>query len=332
MAEDKGLPKGSEEGTDDDEELDFQIEGEEPSTPPTHSSEDAMDEGDAEDGEEDEDDPPSEESEETDSERLALRERRRAERQAKKRHRLEKEESLKRELSARDRIIEEMSERLARVERKSTGSEIAQIDTALKQAAGAYDHFRGILKTAVESQDGESAVQAQERMELAKRKYEDLTRIKDSYQKSQQTPQPLDPRLVNHAQTFMDENKWYDPTGQDEDSSIALAIDRRMAQEGWNPTTPEYWAELRSRVKKYLPHRAKSGNIPSTGARNERRSSPVGGSGKDSAGARTNTFILSKERVSALKEAGLWDDPKDRNDAIKRFREYDRANAQSKGN
>jgi hypothetical protein len=331
MAEDKDLPKGGEDGTND-EELEFQIEGEEPSTPPSHSSEDVLDENDAEGDEDDDGESSSADSEETDPDRMALRERRRAERQAKKRHRLEKEDSLKRELSARDRIIEEMSERLARVERKSTGSEIAQIDTALKQAAGAYDHFRGILKSAVESQDGESAVQAQERMELAKRKYEDLTRIKDSYQKAQQAPQPLDPRLVNHAQAFMENNKWYDPTGQDEDSSIALAIDRRMAQEGWNPTTPEYWEELGSRVKKYLPHRAKSGNIPSTGARNERRSSPVGGSGKDSSGARATTFILSKERVSALKEAGLWDDPKDRNDAIKRFREYDRANVPSKGN
>lgn len=314
MADDKNLPE------DDDKDI---IEGEasEVDESDEHDESDQDDEHDEGGDEQEADGGDSDE----DPEREAIRERRRAERQAKKRHRQEKEESYRRELAARDRVIEEMSERLSQVERKSSGSEMAQLDNAIKQAGAAYQHFRDVLKNAVEAQDGEAAVQAQERMAIAQRRFEDLNRVKTAYGQRQQQPQALDPRMLNHAQGWMEQHNWYDPSGRDQDSRVVLTLDNQLASEGWNPTTPEYWEELNSRVKKYLPHRFSGGNIRNNG-KPQARKSPVAGSGRDSASGKEGTYKLSADRVNALKDAGIWDDPAQRAEAIKRFREYDRAN------
>jgi hypothetical protein len=119
----------------------------------------------------------------------------------------------------------------------------------------------------------------------------------------------------------MERNKWYDPNGGDADSRRALEIDRELAREGWVPTTPQYWEELESRVKKNLPHRGKTNYNSSK--------SVVTGSGRESApSGNGGTYKLSSERVAALKDSGMWDDPKQRAEAVKRFKEYDRANGQ----
>ncbi len=114
------------------------------------------------------------------------------------------------------------------------------------------------------------------------------------------------------------------------DSRLTLTIDTAMAEEGWDPKTPEYWDELSARVKKVLPHRAKDDSITSRKQSNESRRSTVSGSGRDSSsstGGQGEDYQVSSARVQALKDAGMWDDPAVRADAIKRFREHDRANS-----
>ena len=39
-----------------------------------------------------------------------------------------------------------------------------------------------------------------------------------------------------------------------------------------------------------------------------------------------NTMTLSRERVQALKDAGMWDDPTKRAKAIRRYADFDRNN------
>ena len=39
-----------------------------------------------------------------------------------------------------------------------------------------------------------------------------------------------------------------------------------------------------------------------------------------------NTFTLSRERVQALKDAGMWDNPDKRAKAIRNYAEFDRKN------
>jgi hypothetical protein len=263
-------------------------------------------------------------SEETPEEAEARKERNRTRRNDSKQRRKDYIESLKRELSARDRIINEMNQRLSTVERRSTGSEMAQLDNAEREAIQAYNQFKDINAKAIEQANGTVAIDAQEKMFQARQRVEQIRQIKANMGKQQQAPQPLDPRLVNHARAWMDKNRWYDPSGRDEDSSVALTIDHRLAAEGWDPTTPEYWEELSQRVKKYLPHRSPSGYNGQQNTGKRTSAPPVAGSGRESSGSATSTYKLSPERVAALKDAGIWDDPKARETAIRNYQKFDK--------
>jgi len=271
----------------------------------------------------DEDDEVAQEGE-TAEEAEARRERNRQRRKDNKTKRREYIENLHRELAARDSVINEMNQRLATVERKASGSEMAQLDNAEREAQEFYSRFKEIHAKAVEQADGKTASEATEQMLSARQRIDQIASIKKAMQQRQAAPTALDPRMVNHAKTWMSSHPWYDPSGKDEDSSLVLSIDNRLAQEGWNPTTQEYWDELETRVKKYLPHRVKQGyNQNNVSTRTQSRA-PVAGSGRESTGNRAVGYRLSAERVQALKDAGMWDDPKQRAEAIKRYQAYDK--------
>jgi hypothetical protein len=306
VQDEEELQKGVESDADDDSD-DEETEGDERAT----KSSDEEGEAAASEGESDED-------------AEARRERNRHWREERKRRRKEKEESFRRELSARDRLIAEQEERLAAIERRTTGADHAALENSIKQSVDAYNHFKHIHATAVEQANGIMATDAAEKMAMARQRFEQLNGIKTQLASRRNAPQPLDPRLVGHAQQWMDKNPWYDPTGKDDDSSIALHVDQRMAAQGWDPTSPEYWEELSARIEKHLPHRAKSGYNKPTGAKGR---PPVAGSGREtsSSGSRS-TFKLSPERVQVLKDIGAWDDPQLREEHVKNFRDYDKAN------
>ena len=264
----------------------------------------------------------SESDEDTESEREAIRERRRQERKHRKEAQREREDTLRRELAARDAVINELREKMDVFERRSNGSELAQIENAKKQSVQAYQYFKDQIRLAGEAGNHAAVADATEKMIQAQRRFDELNNVERAYKQKQAAPQPLDPRLANHAKEWMNKNKWYDPTARDQDSEIAMKIDQRLAQEGWDPTTKEYWDELDTRVKKYLPHRAQSAKVSST-----KPKSVVTGGSREAAGANSqSTYKLSSERVKALKDAGIWDDPKQRAEAIKRFKDYDKQN------
>ena len=277
----------------------------------------------SDDTETDSEDVSTESSEEVDEERAAIRERRRLERQKKKEHVKEERETLRRELAARDSIINEMRQRLDVVERKSTGSEAAQIDAAIKQTSDAYGYYKQQVAIAAAASDGIALADAQEKMFQAMRKHEDLNKVKQAYGQRQAQPAALDPRLKNNADTWLKKNTWYNPAGTDTDSRVALSIDNALASEGWDATTTQYWDELDSRLKRYMPHRYESRrDAPSV----SKPRVPVSGSGREQGSSASQPYKLSADRVAALKEAGMWENTVAREAAIKQFKQHDKEN------
>ena len=277
--------------------------------------------GEAEDAKLTATDQAEEDGAETDAEREEIRARRRQERHDRKEAQREREASMRRELAARDHELNDLRGRLAVIEKKSQAVDVSQVDQALKQAGDAYHYFKYQIAEAVQAQNGVVAADATEKMLVAQRRYEDLNRIKQSVAKQEAQPAPLDPRVADHAKSWLDRNKWYDPAGSDEDSYIAAQIDKRLAQEGWNPATPQYWGELDERLKaKNIGTRAKqSYNKPGAGR------SPVAGSGRGSApSAGSGSYSLSADRVQALKDSGKWEDPKEREKMIQYYKNYDK--------
>ena len=259
----------------------------------------------------------------SEEERETIRERRRQERHNRKNFRKEKEDSYRREIDGLRRQLAEVNEWKNTVEQRRVHSGAAQIDKALKDSMDAVAVAKRALKEATETQNGDALVEAQELYYAASRRAENLTNVKQRMaQQMQQRPQQnIDPMIVQQAKTWMDNKSWYDPTGKDPDSRIALTIDNAMADEGWNPRTPEYWTELDSRLKKYLPHRYQQ----SAPAASDKPRPPTGGSNKGASSNAGSSFTLSPERVRAMKEAGMWEDPDKRKSMIKRYIEQDRS-------
>jgi hypothetical protein len=199
--------------------------------------------------------------------------------------------------------------------------------------------------------NGEAVAEATVQLTHTMRNLDELGRIKKQMAKAQSTPEApqLDPRMVSNAAGWIEANSWYNPAGQDADSRQVLVIDQRLAEEGFNPVHPAYWEELDRRVRAALPHKsgerqnnAQPGNQGYNGDASQRRQSRnvVTGSGQGGGygntavsgdGRRSSSYTVSPERVAALKDAGMWDDPKARADAIRRYREFDAQNSAQPG-
>lgn len=265
-----------------------------------------------------------------DPEREAIRARRREERRAKREAVKARENVLRAELAARDQLIENLHRRLSTVEQRSAGGDINQIDAELNRLANVYVSAKQNLAKGTEEQDGRLVVESTETMQQVRERAEQLVAAKNAMihraQQAQQAPvREVDPRLKTYAERWLSENKWYDVSGKDEDSRIVKRIDDEIAAEGFNPNTPQYWDELTSRVKKSLPKRFERSD------NSVRRKSPVSGSSRSASSTNSQTsYSLSPERVAAMKEIGVWDDPKKRAAMIAEYKRYDKENGGTK--
>jgi len=264
-------------------------------------------------------------AEETAEEAEARKQRNRERRAQNKERRKEYVEQLRREISARDEALEQALQRIEAIEKQGQGSQLAALDQELRKTADAYNYFKTQIDLGTREQNGAVVADATEKMLQAQQRFAQLTSAKNNATRQAQAAPPLDPRLKANAESWLARNTWYSLEGKDEDSFLVQSIDRRMAQEGWNPSTEAYWSELDARVKKYLPHRASSSYNKPTQTTPR---TPVAGSGRDSGAVKpSGGYTLSAERVSALKDAGIWDDPKARADAIRRYQAYDKEQA-----
>ena len=268
---------------------------------------------------------------EASEEREALRETRREERRLKKQIHREKTKEASHLISSLKKRNDELAERLAIIEKKTSGAELARVDKAIEDAGVQVEYAKMKMQEAVSSSDGIALTRAQEMWFEAKRKMESLESVKN--QATRQMSQPRqnitvpDPMVQKLASDWMERNTWYDPHGRNEESEIAMMIDKKLTAEGFDPSTEDYWDELDDRVAKFIPQKSNRGYNDSN--RKERPRSVVTSSGRESTGsARGNEFRLSPDRVAAMKEAGMWDNPELKQKAIRKYAEWDKTNKQ----
>lgn len=249
--------------------------------------------------------------------------------QARRQRQREAREAKDREIAALRAQNAELEGRVQNIEQRRVLDDAGSLERGMYDAARQVQEAKDIIARGIKEQNGEAVAQAQEAMYAANRRYEQLqARAAQIQRQRQEQPAPrVDPLLAKHAKDWMSKNRWYDVRGYDEDSRIALTIDAGLANEGWDPKTPEYWDEFSDRVAKYLPHRAQKGAKPADDD-DDVPDSRTRGSGRESGGGSTKTtYRLSKDRVDALKEAGQWDDfqkdSKFRSRMLRRFKEAD---------
>lgn len=76
-----------------------------------------------------------------------------------------------------------------------------------------------------------------------------------------QTRQPqqaaaIDPVATRLAQSFIaSDAPWYGKAGSEDDTAVMDALERRVYEDGFDRTSPEFWDELADRASRALPHR-----------------------------------------------------------------------------
>ena len=234
-------------------------------------------------------------------------------------------------LQALQRENEEFKRRLGQLERNTKAEQITRIDKGIEDAQVRLEYAKMKLREATLNNDGDAMVQAQELWQSAQEEVKQLGQIRQQADRELNKPQAQapDPRVQRNAAAWLAKNPWYDPGANDIDSRIAKRLDVAMVNEGWDPTDPDYWDELDSRLQKELPHRYNDSNDDEP--RDVRRPrNVVGSSGREASaaygGSNRTQFVLSPERVRAMKEAGAWDNPTRKAKMIANFIAFDRSN------
>ena len=248
----------------------------------------------------------------------AQREARRNRRRAKKDHIRKSNEEKDTRLTLLHKQNQELMERLAGLERKSYSADLARLDKAIEDEELRLNYATAKMREATDTANGTAFTQAQQMWYDSKRKIEAMNGFKHRAAEAgeQQSQGTVNPDAVKLAHRWIDKNPWFDQSGDDEDSQIVRVIDQKMIKEGWNPSDPDFWEELDSRLQKRLPEKY---NQRSESNRSRPRS-VVTGTGRETGRASGgNTFVLEPEQVRAMKDAGLWDDPEKRARMIKRY-------------
>ncbi len=316
-------------------------EEEEQSPTPGTQNEDAEDQ-DEDDGHQDDDD----EEEET---RLGagepdddeLKARRKEERKTRRQRQKEARERDSREMNFLRKRNEDLERRFSAVEQRQTSTEVSTIDQRINHITSQIKLADQVIAKAVSAGQGEDLVEAQGirddlRDNLAELNYAKQTISERETGPTEEQPARVSSTLMNYANDFTSKHNWWDPNGGDEDSLIVSAIDNSLAREAYDPETKEYWDELSRRVQARLPHRFETGGEQDqgdTGGRGGKRQSrgPKFSTGGRERPLKSNEVYISPARKEAMVEAGIWDDPEQRQRYLKQYAEYDREHGTSPG-
>jgi len=260
--------------------------------------------------------------------RAAKRNRRRAKKDLIRKTNQEKDlrlQALQRENEAMRRDIEQLK-------RNTKAEQLTRIDKGIEDAQVRFEYAKMKLAEATSNNDGHAMVEAQTLWQSAQEEMRNLSSLRNRADAELKQPAQVDlpdPTVQRLAAKWMKKNSWYNPQANDSDSRIAKKIDELLSAQGLDPTSQDYWDELDSRLQKELPHRYN--NLDDDESREVRRPrNVVGSSGREASAAYGGTnrsqFVLSPDRVKAMKEAGAWDNPERKAKMIQNFIAFDRAN------
>lgn len=266
-----------------------------------------------------------------DEDREALRNRRRDARAGRKNRTREAIEEKDSAIADLQRQVADLSNGMQTVFRGGMEKTADEIERGMETAASQYREAKALHTRAVAEQKGDVASDAMEAMISAQRSFDQLENRKSQMiegARRQREPQGAPPNVRKYGSEFIRSNSWYDPAGGDRDSARVKALDKRLASEGWDPNTKGYWDELQARVEDEMPHLFddddKDGKDKDRGGRGESKSrergSPTGGSSRDGGGRGGSEYTIPADYVKNLKEAGMWDDPKQRAKMILSYR------------
>ena len=155
---------------------------------------------------------------------------------------------------------EQLTGRLTTREQEFTNISKLQLDANEKQLTDKMELARAAYKSAHEEGDTGKILQAQEFLNEAQNDLKALGATKAQFEQQPQQPvqqpqqqaQPqgaADPRAIEWSQN----NDWF---GQDRVmTAAALALDAELKEEGFDPSDPEFYKEIDSRIRETFPNK-----------------------------------------------------------------------------
>ncbi len=244
----------------------------------------------------------------------------------------------KRELDFQKRELDRLQKVVNDLSQGQIVSRVTELDNRIASAQAEVVQWERVKAAAISKHEGADAVAADNYLNTARDKYNQAAWDKQQIVAAAQQPKQQEVPFAGLMQEFLDANEWYNPKGVDEDSLIVKAIDNSVAQK-YKPTDPAYWRELQKRVDARLGKNEQQSrnddsdedDVEEPVVARKRQGPPVGGSTRSNStggGGNSTQIRLSPARVQAMKDAGLWEDPKVRQRMAKKYSEYDRNNPQ----
>jgi hypothetical protein len=174
-----------------------------------------------------------------------------------------------------------------------------QAQADVNSADAVYQYAVKEVQEATESGDGARMSLAVQKMIAAQTNRDKIRGGANALIQRGSQPQPVKEGaapLPRATQAWLARNDWFDGSGDDERSAIALALDKSLARTGeWEPGTPEYFEELDRRIAKRLPEFASNDRGRSS------KAPPVSGGTAVS----TKRIALDPALVAQMREFGL---------------------------
>lgn len=204
---------------------------------------------------------------------------------------------------------EELKTRVTSMDQNYINEYSSRVDTQMSAAETK-------LKSAMEIGDTAQAVEAQkeisrltieaDRASQAKAKQESLKNTPQPTQQAQPAPQPVKPPDPK-AQKWAENNDWF---GTDEAMTYAaFGIHKRMVEnEGFDPSSNEYYSELDNRMRTEFPHKLNGGaEAPSTESRSNRPAQTVASVSRSATSGRSKSkkVRLTPTQVDIAKRLGV---------------------------
>jgi hypothetical protein len=274
----------------------------------------------------------------------------------------ERRQRQKKRIEARERELnlykarnEELERRFSTLEARQSRGEQITIGQAITTVEGQIAEARRLEAEAIKAQDGETAVEAREVREALEGKRDRLVAAKERVAKTTSGTRTPPPEM-RQALSWIDKNKdWYDPKGGNEESAIASAIEDRLTREGkLDPASAEFWQELDRRLikrgikkGKVSDEESEEGEFEELDEKDEKpgKGAKSNGNGHDKSNGKSNgkgnggpkvtvggekrslkanEVYIDPGRKQAMIEAGVWDDPKQRQEMLRRYHQFDR--------
>ena len=223
--------------------------------------------------------------------------------------RKEKEEEVARLI----RQNEELSNRVKKQEKDFYEIGKLNLTANEKQIKDKLDLARTAYATAHEEGDSAKILKAQEALNEAQVDLKTIQSTKDNFKEPEVQQQPVQqqvqqpqPQPDPKAQDWAAQNEWF---GQDRImTASALAIDTELKEEGYDPTSSEFYEEINNRLQETFPHKFKVNKEETKEVRKQETSetAQVVAGGTRSTPSSKNKVKLTKEDVRL---ANKWNIP-----------------------